>query len=1119
MIKNKKLKVFKTANSVFTIAAMFVYIVMPLTLAPQITNAAPPVPAPNPPLGQSCGLDIALVLDNSASISSSELSTMRTAFHGFVNTLVPATPTEFSVTKFNTTGNVVQTFSIDAATINSGIDAVTTSSGYTNWQDGLADAYGTFDPRPEVSHPNLIVFASDGEPNRYNDPAQGSGPGFNQTAFEEAVTEANLIKNAGTRIITLGIGLATDGAAHLQAISSADAYYNVASFGALASTLQQLAITLCGGTITVTKYVDQNPAQGWDFDVGGVPQTTDQNGQTQAVELTNGTYNVIETPQAGYTLDSASCVVTNNGNAPVGTPDLQNYQVTGIQVNTDNIISCVFYNTSQCTPTTEICDGVDNDCDGQIDENLTRPTTCGLGICSGNTGYETCTAGQWGGDTCDPYYGATDEICDVGQLDEDCDGTSNEDCECINGATQSCGQTDVGECAYGIQTCSEGQWGSCVGAINPTEEICDGLDNDCDGQVDEGCPYCGDQQCNGDETCSTCPLDCGECQCIPGPVSLYNAGFETPVISGDNWQIYPSGTPGLGWTVGWAGSYSGAPETANLELQKIYTPAEGNQYAELDTDWDGPGGGTNGEQASVVIYQNVPVVPYATYQLSFKLSARPGYDATQNNVRAQFGAIDQTNSLDGTTNEDTVWYSFSYPMTNDNSTMKSLTFTDLGTPDSFGMFIDDVRLARTCPEEPTTGSLTICKYNDQGTIGQYEEGTDTPLAWGMTVTYPNEDFLYTGTNGETGCVTIPGLPYGTYSVTEDSQVNWVRSYPAESDTQIAVIDQGTPNPEIFFLNYYQEPTPSPTPTPTPEPYCGDQVCNGNETCATCPSDCGVCVAIGGGGGGGAGGSSETLLIYDEAASGVGDTSATITWKTKISLTDFPYPASSQVIYGAADEDHTLNLSDNMGVPPLYGYAHTTPEYDTAPKVVDHSVTITGLTPGTTYFFRCVSRGSFAVSNELSLTTTGVAGVTTAEATPIPGAGTPSETPTPAPEEEKPLEGIGVPEATPTISPEVAGAAAVGAFGWGNLCWFLLALLIILLILYLLSALDRRKSETGEKKRWWILPLVTLILIIIYCIFCPCSNCNGIFCCKICWILIAVWVIITLIPLLFRKKQQ
>jgi subtilisin family serine protease len=44
----------------------------------------------------------------------------------------------------------------------------------------------------------------------------------------------------------------------------------------------------------------------------------------------------------------------------------------------------------------EICDNLDNNCNGFVDDNLTRPTTCGVGNCTGNIGTETCTSGAWG---------------------------------------------------------------------------------------------------------------------------------------------------------------------------------------------------------------------------------------------------------------------------------------------------------------------------------------------------------------------------------------------------------------------------------------------------------------------------------------------------------------------------------------------------------------------------------------------------------------------------------------------------------------------------------------------------------------------------------------------------
>jgi hypothetical protein len=166
----------------------------------------------------------------------------------------------------------------------------------------------------------------------------------------------------------------------------------------------------------------------------------------------------------------------------------------------------------------ESCDLVDNDCDGLVDEDengdpLINPTTCGVGECAGNTGFETCENGVFVNDTCDPFDGALDEICDGD--DNDCDGDTDED-ESGNPLTQetTCG---VGECAgnTGIETCTGGTYGgdTCNPFDGASAETCDGNDNDCDGLDDEDNNLCGlGQVCDGSSGCIidptlTCPCD------------------------------------------------------------------------------------------------------------------------------------------------------------------------------------------------------------------------------------------------------------------------------------------------------------------------------------------------------------------------------------------------------------------------------------------------------------------------------------------------------------------------------------------------------------------------------------------------------------------------------------
>jgi len=201
---------------------------------------------------------------------------------------------------------------------------------------------------------------------------------------------------------------------------------------------------------------------------------------------------------------------------------------------------------------------------------------------------------------------------------------------------------------------------------------------------------------DGDGCSSECFLE--EVDCVIGKELILNGSFESPIVKSLKWDIFPDGTPSLNWRVFWASSqdiYNTIirPKLALLELHadvSDWDADDGDQYAELDTDWDGPTEKINGEPASVSIYQDILTKPGYNYELNFSFAARPKTGIEENVLEVKWdNNVEDTLSLIGDKNVD--WKKYKYVLSaSDNITR--LQFTDKGLPNSKGTFLDTVSL-------------------------------------------------------------------------------------------------------------------------------------------------------------------------------------------------------------------------------------------------------------------------------------------------------------------------------------------------------------------------------------------------------------------------------------------
>jgi hypothetical protein len=338
-----------------------------------------------------CGGTVTIVLDTSSSVPWQNGQTaLVNAALGFIDAYT-GTPTFMRIVGFDisaysyyptTAGQYVNILnpSSSLTAMRNKVDAQDTSSGRwgggTNWEDGLWQAFRTTSGTPFAQLPELVVFVSDGEPNRNrtNLPSDGDTR-YNSTDLSRAVTAANYGRGTGARVVGVLVGNDASttnqdrmrsvvgpvtwngtGPTNLGNASAADFFLpaNSASFAQLGNVLRAISAAQCGGTVTVQKRIE---VAGSLVEASGVWSYTTDVGvreldlatsssitfdYTFPTGTTTRSVRIGETPVAGYTFVRAECT---SAGAPLGadriTSPTDGTSGVIVTLTPDEAVSCV----------------------------------------------------------------------------------------------------------------------------------------------------------------------------------------------------------------------------------------------------------------------------------------------------------------------------------------------------------------------------------------------------------------------------------------------------------------------------------------------------------------------------------------------------------------------------------------------------------------------------------------------------------------------------------------------------------------------------------------------------------------------------------------------------------
>ncbi len=264
-----------TRHRLGLVPAFLVFVLLGFSGLVHVTpvHAQTVTPAANPDLTTTCGLDVVLALDESGSLQGYE-QTVRDSVRGLLEALA-GTGSRVALVEFNLDARTpLGSTYIDLTNEANGplsptgqltfyLDNNYVPNGYTNWDAAFGKVA---EINSSQGRAPLVIFFTDSEPNVYTNQFGSVIGGDDPRSLDEAIQSANSVKAQGSHIFMVGVGNVID-YNRLVAVAGPERFpdfnysfaqsdYTLTNYAQLTTALRQIAFSLCGPSVTVTKYAD-----------------------------------------------------------------------------------------------------------------------------------------------------------------------------------------------------------------------------------------------------------------------------------------------------------------------------------------------------------------------------------------------------------------------------------------------------------------------------------------------------------------------------------------------------------------------------------------------------------------------------------------------------------------------------------------------------------------------------------------------------------------------------------------------------------------------------------------------------------------------------------------------